>query len=157
MKPINRGFSIKKTFLDLKGNIVNKDEFKAGNKYLVDLEIKTNKERSFVMVADPIPAGFKVLNPSFKTSSALSVGKVTKGSRYNAYWGRLYRSEYYFDRVELFADFLIRGTHKWQYLIMATNSGNYTIPPSLVSEMYNPEVFGRNDNKKNYYQIKKRK
>ncbi len=147
IEAINRGFDIKKSYYDLKGNEVSIDEFIAGEKYLVNLEISTNKERSFVMVSDPIPAGFKVLNPSFKTSAALSLEKVNNGSKYNAYWGRFYRSEYYFDRLELFADFLTRGTHKWQYLIIATNSGTYTLPPSLVNEMYNLEVFGRNDNK----------
>jgi len=148
LKPLERGFSIKKTFYDLSGNMVNKDEFKAGNKYIVNLEISTNKERSFVMVTDPIPAGFKVLNPAFKTSSELDKNKVTKYSKFGAYWGVFYRTEFYFDRVQLFADYLRRGTHKWQYLVMATNSGIYTVSPSTVSEMYNPEVFGRDDNKK---------
>ncbi len=148
IESIDRGFTIKKSFSNLKGEKIDQDDFIAGEKYIVNLEVTTNKERSFVMLNDPIPAGFKVLNPSFKTSSALSLKKVTRGNKYNAYWGKFYRSEYYFDRVELFADYLTRGTHKWKYLIIATNSGSYKLPPSLVSEMYNPEVFGRNGNKK---------
>ena len=69
-------------------------------------------------------------------------------STWKGYWGKFYRSEYYFDRVELFSDYLRRGTHTWTYLVVATNGGTFTVPNTVVMEMYNPEVFGRNENRK---------
>jgi uncharacterized protein YfaS (alpha-2-macroglobulin family) len=86
------------------------------------------------------------LNPRFKTQSELDKKKVSRDSKWGGYWGNFYRSEYYFDRVEVFADFLRRGTHTWKYLVLATNAGEFEVPNTVVSEMYNPEVFGRNEN-----------
>ncbi|MCK4666038.1 hypothetical protein KAU33_04790, partial [Candidatus Dependentiae bacterium] len=147
MKAINRGFKVEKIFKTMAGDIVEGDQFKIGEKYIVELIIETNKERAFVMVDDPVPAGFKVVNPNFRTSSDLDLEKTTRDSGWRGYWGYLYRSEYYFDRVEVFTDYLRRGTHKWKYIVIATNSGEYMMPPSLVQEMYSPEVLGRNDGK----------
>ena len=90
----------------------------------------------------------KALNPNFKTTSGLDKVKVTGDSNWRGYWGNFYRSEFYFDRVEVFGDYLKRGTHKWKYLVIATNEGIYSVPNTVVFEMYNPEVFGRNDNRK---------
>ena len=116
-------------------NIIKNNQFKVGEKYIVELEIVTNQERTFVMVGDPVAAGFKVINPQFRTSSQLDVREVNRDSRWRGYWGYLYRSEYYFDKVEVFADFLRRGTHKWQYMVIATNEGEYDVPNTMVSEM----------------------
>ena len=99
------------------------------------------------MVDDPVPAGFKVVNPNFRTSSDLDLEKTNRDSGWRGYWGYFYRSEYYFDRVEVFTDHLRRGVHKWKYIVIATNSGEYMMPPSFVQEMYSPEVLGRNDGK----------
>ncbi|MCP5054300.1 MAG: hypothetical protein GY940_44440, partial [bacterium] len=49
--------------------------------------------------------------------------------------------------VQVFADYLRRGTHKWTYLVIATNSGTFTVPNTTAMEMYNPEVFARNANR----------
>ena len=89
-----------------------------------------------------------MLNPRFRTTAQLSKEKASRDSRYGGYWGNFYRSEYDYDRVELFADYLNRGTHTWRYLLIATNKGDYLVPNTVVMEMYNPEVFGRNENRK---------
>jgi len=143
LPPVNRGFQVQKTFTDLNGKPVDPGGFVAGEKYIAELKIETTQQRSFVVVDDPLPAGFKVVNPRFETQRDLGSGSMEKRRSF-AYWGGFYRGEYYFDRVELFADYLSPGTHTWQYLVIAANRGIYRLPASMALEMYNPEVFGRN-------------
>ncbi len=147
VEAIDRGFKVSKNFTHLDGTVVKNNIFVAGEKYIVEVVVESKMERSFVMLDDPLPAGLSVLNPDFKTGSALDNEKVSTDNGWDAYWGDFYRSEIYFDRVQVFADYLTRGMHKWKYLAIATNSGSFTVPNTVVSEMYNPEVFGRNANR----------
>lgn len=148
VEAIDRGFKVEKKYSTLKGAPVTDNTFKAGEKYVVEITVDTKMERPFVMLDDPLPAGLRVLNPDFKTTGGLDAEKATQDSQWSGYWGNFYRSEIYFDRVQVFADYLSRGVHKWRYLVIATNPGTYSIPNTYVAEMYNPETFGRNENKK---------
>jgi uncharacterized protein YfaS (alpha-2-macroglobulin family) len=148
VEAIDRGFSVEKVFKTLNGKVVTNNTFQAGEKYIVELKVTTNQERPFVILDDPVPSGMKVLNPRFKTTASLDMEQASYDSTWKGYWGKFYRSEYYFDRVELFSDYLRRGTHTWTYLVVATNGGAFTVPNTVVMEMYNPEVFGRNENRK---------
>jgi uncharacterized protein YfaS (alpha-2-macroglobulin family) len=147
LAPVDRGFVIRKTYRDSTGQLVSPDQFKAGEKYIAELEITTRQERSFVVVNDPLPAGFKVVNPRFRTQAEMADRSLEEDGP-GRYWGGFYHSQYYFDRVELFADFLTAGTHTWKYLVIAANSGDYQLPASMVLQMYNPEVFGRSADRK---------
>jgi uncharacterized protein YfaS (alpha-2-macroglobulin family) len=147
VEALDRGFSVKKRFKHIDGTPVRDDIYRAGEKYIVEIKVTTNQERSFVILDDPLPAGFKVLNPRFNVTSQLDSRRISRDNRWRGYWGRFYRSEYYFDHIEVFADYLRRGTHVWRYLVIATNSGHFNAPATMVLEMYNPEVFGRDENR----------
>lgn len=147
VEAIDRGFKVEKKYFTLKGAPVTNQSFKAGEKYIVEVTVDTKMERPFVMLDDPLPAGLRVLNPDFKTTGGLDAEKASQDSEWSGYWGNFYRSEIYFDRVQVFADYLRRGVHKWRYLVIATNTGTYSVPNTYVAEMYNPEVFGRNENR----------
>jgi uncharacterized protein YfaS (alpha-2-macroglobulin family) len=150
VEALDRGFKVVKTYKTLDGTVITDNTFKAGEKYIVEVDVETKMERPFVMLDDALPAGLKVLNPNFKTSSQFDQQetKASRDNQWGGYWGNFYRSEIYFDRVQVFADYLLRGTHKWKYLVIATNAGTFTVPNTVVVEMYNPEVFGRNANRK---------
>jgi uncharacterized protein YfaS (alpha-2-macroglobulin family) len=150
VEAIDRGFKVTKTYKTLNGTVVNSNIFTAGEKYLVEVNVDTKMERSFVILDDPLPAGLKVLNPDFNTTSQYDAQEtiINRDREWAGYWGNFYRSEIYFDRVQVFADYLNRGVHTWKYLVIATNAGNFSVPNTMVSEMYNPEVFGRNANRR---------
>jgi uncharacterized protein YfaS (alpha-2-macroglobulin family) len=59
------------------------------------------------------------------------------------YWGGFERAENYDDRMQIFADFLTAGEHKYSYLVQATAPGVFHWPAAYVEQMYEPEVFGR--------------
>ncbi|MCU0286917.1 MAG: hypothetical protein MUF15_11020, partial [Acidobacteria bacterium] len=147
VEAIDRGFKVEKVYKKLDGKTVTDNTFKTGEKYIVEVTVDTKMEHPFVMLDDPIPAGLKVVNPNFETGSQLDMAKTTRDNEWDSYWGKFYRSEVYFDRVQVFADYLKRGKHIWKYLVIATNEGTFALPNTVVCEMYNFEVFGRNANR----------
>jgi uncharacterized protein YfaS (alpha-2-macroglobulin family) len=149
VEAIDRGFKVTKIYRKMDGTAIKDNTFKAGEKYIVEVKVDTNMERTFAILDDPLPAGLRVLNPDFQTTSQydLTETRASQDNEWAGYWGNFYRSEIYFDRVQVFADFLNRGTHTWKYLVIATNAGTFAVPNTVVQEMYNPEVFGRNANR----------
>ena len=109
------------------------------------LKVNTKQERSFVVLDDPVPAGFKILNLSFATESREDYKdtEVTKKgySRYS-WWGSFNHFEKYDNRVLAFADNLNYGEHYYRYLIRAVTPGKFMQPPANIEEMYDPDVFG---------------
>jgi len=149
VEAVNRGFEVTKTYTTLDGKELIDNKFTAGEKYIAVVTVKTDMERPFVMLDDPLPAGLRVLNPDYQTTSGYDLAETdtSRDSKWKGYWGNFYRSEIYFDRVQVFADYLRTGTHTWKYLVIATNKGTYAVPNTSAVEMYNPEVFGRNANR----------
>jgi hypothetical protein len=128
--PVNSGFQISRTVTTLDGQPV--DSFHAGERYKVNLHITSSGSRTFVVAEDFIPAGFEIVNTSLATE--------TSYENENDYFER---SEKYQDRIAAFADYLPAGTHTFSYVVAAMNAGQYSYPAAWVSQMYEPEVFGR--------------
>ena len=61
------------------------------------------------------------------------------------WWNWYSRSELRDEKVVLFADYLGRGTYEYSYTMRATLPDDYKIIPTVASEFYFPEVFGRSD------------
>ena len=55
------------------------------------------------------------------------------------------RSELRDEKVVLFADYLPKGTYEYSYTMRATLPGDYHVIPTVASQFYFPEVFGRSD------------
>jgi uncharacterized protein YfaS (alpha-2-macroglobulin family) len=117
-----------------------------------------------MVVEDPLPAGAEAIDTGLattsllamdptlsRTSRAFAVGGGSEGDVYYDYpyywwWWRWYsRSELRDDKVVLFADYLPKGTYEYSYTIRATLPGDYHVIPTVASEFYFPEVFGRSD------------
>lgn len=136
IEPLFNGFTVNKDIYDLKGNKVT--EFRRGEFYEVVITVKTNKSRTFVTIDDPLPAGFDIVKRGFATEKL----NLT-GSNYNKnWWGGFYHEEFYKDRAVASATYLYKGEHRYAYYVKAFVSGEFTMPPTNVFEMYTPEVFG---------------
>jgi hypothetical protein len=99
-----------------------------------------------VVVDDPVPAGFEVVNTSFQTTSAALADQ--EGERGDEWYEEAFHHvEKYDDRVLLFADFFTPGAHSYTYLVQATRSGSYRMPATRAEGMYEPEVFGQTGSK----------
>lgn len=139
----DEGLAVLKTFSTLDGKPLT--DVKAGMMAVVTLEIVVTQESPFVVVHDPLPAGFEAVNISLRTESEedrLRMEELEEDDR--PWWFEKFnRVEMHDDRVLLFADSLPPGIHSYRYLIRALNTGEYLSPGAQAEQMYAPEVFGR--------------
>jgi uncharacterized protein YfaS (alpha-2-macroglobulin family) len=122
--------------------------FKAGDLVRVTLTLNLTKERRFVAVTDPLPAGFEPVESWFATSAAALATEQDRGEAggdWTAWWqrGGFDHVERHDDRVQLFATRLSEGRHVFTYVVRATTAGSFRTAPAQAEEMYEPEVFGR--------------
>jgi uncharacterized protein YfaS (alpha-2-macroglobulin family) len=124
--------------------------YKAGDLVRVTLTLQLTKERRFVAVTDPLPAGFEPVESWFATSAAALARDSndqgdTSGNSWFSWWerGGFDHVERHDDRVALFATRLSEGTHTFTYVVRATTAGSFRTAPAHAEEMYEPEVFGR--------------
>jgi len=137
-KPVYEGFEIEKSIKPLSGG----SDIVVGRRYVVTIKLKTNQDRSFVVVDDPLPAGLEVVNKSFGVESSVA-DRINGDNLYSDYWGGFNHTELYDDRILLFSDYLTAGEHTYKYVVQAISAGSFDMPASWVSGMYEPEVFGR--------------
>ncbi|HTV20235.1 MAG TPA: hypothetical protein VMG12_16235, partial [Polyangiaceae bacterium] len=155
--PLERGFSLQKSIrrVDL-GSLPSAlaapfdpapppASFQGGDLVLVDVVVGAPTLRHFVVVEDPLPAGFEAVDTSLATtSSALDVSSVGSdadtASGFQTSW---FRQELRDDRVLFFVDSMPPGLYRYRYLARATALGRFVVPPTRAEEMYQPEVFGR--------------
>jgi uncharacterized protein YfaS (alpha-2-macroglobulin family) len=123
--------------------------FKAGDLVRVVLELRLPKERRWVAVTDPLPAGFEPVESWFATTAQDLVKAQEDESVESGDWMAWFRRggfdhvERHDDRVNLFATRLAEGPHTFSYLARATTVGTFRTAPAHAEEMYEPEVFGR--------------
>ncbi len=135
-------------------------EARLGDVIRVDLTIIAPNDLYYVVVEDPLPAGAEAIDTGLATTSLLAMDPtLSRASRafygegdvyydypYYWWWWRWYsRSELRDDKVVLFADTLPKGTYEYSYTMRATLPGDYHVIPTVASEFYFPEVFGRSD------------
>ncbi len=141
----DEGMAVYKTLTTLDGKPLA--EIKAGQTVLVTLQVLVPKESLFVVVDDPLPAGFEAINPAFATESEEAQRKlnaVIAEAEGGWWWWRGFNHiEMRDDRVLLFADSLDTGVHTHRYLARALTPGLFLLPGSKAEMMYAPETFGR--------------
>jgi hypothetical protein len=147
IKARDEGIKITKIFLDEKGKTVADGKFKAGEIYKIRLEVSSAQDRKFVVLDDPLPAGFEPVNVNLATSSSAAMENTGNISG-SGWWdyGTFNNSEMRDDRVLVFADRLSQGTHTFTYLARATTLGRFELPSTKAEEMYAPEIFGNTIN-----------
>jgi len=126
------GPTISREYLDPKTN-KPLTSFKVGDVVRVKLTVNVPRESWYMMITDPLPAGFEAINYSLNTS-----GIEPGGERF--YWSR---PELRDNRAVFFTTYLWKGKHTYSYLIRATTSGTFRALPAEVTPMYEPEVWGR--------------
>jgi uncharacterized protein YfaS (alpha-2-macroglobulin family) len=132
--------------------------FKAGDLVRVTLRLRLTKERRFVAMSDPLPAGFELVESWFATTASdlaraqdaqaaadEAADSEVADNRWRAWWerGGFDHVERHDDRVLAFATRLSEGIHEFAYIARATTAGSFRTAPAHAEEMYEPEVFGR--------------
>jgi alpha-2-macroglobulin len=149
VEPKDEGMAIFK-IIEPVDQVNNGEALKAGAVYKVTVSVVTPQERMYVVVEDPLPAGFVVVNTAFATEKGELLRKLEKARRKETkgLWGGTFNHfETYNDRVLLFGDVLSPGEHRFTYFVRAMYFGTYNLPASKVEMMYEPEVYGISDQK----------
>jgi alpha-2-macroglobulin len=145
--PLDKGFAIERSYAPAKAEQQPGTSFQAGELVKVTLRLDLPKERRYVAVVDPLPAGFEPVESWFATTAQdLSQEAATQSSTdWQDWWqrGGFDHVERHDDRVQLFATRLAEGEHTFTYMVRATTSGTFQVAPARAEEMYAPEVFGR--------------
>ncbi|MBK9364018.1 MAG: alpha-2-macroglobulin [Rubrivivax sp.] len=103
----------------------------------VRLEIDAAADRSWVVVADPVPGGATVLGTGLGRDAAIATrGERAEGNAWPAY------DERGFDGFRRYFAFLPRGRHVVEYTLRLNNPGRFGLPPTRVEALYAPETFG---------------
>ncbi len=148
---LDNGFQIARSYTPYveTGTRPASTSYKAGDLVRVTLTFNLTKERRFVAVTDPLPAGFEAVESWFATSAASLAREQDDqgdgGTSWFSWWARggFDHVERHDDRVQLFATRLSEGRHEFTYIVRATTAGSFRTAPARAEEMYSPEVFGR--------------
>ena len=152
---LDAGFRIERRYEPFVENSVKPaaETYQAGDLVRVTLTFILTKERRFVAVTDPLPAGFEAVESWFATtarslSQAQDRQSGRRGDAEPADWqwwllGGFDHVERHDDRIQLFATRLSEGTHEFSYVARATTAGTFRTAPARAEEMYTPEIFGR--------------
>ena len=126
--------------------------YAAGDLVRITLTFRLAKERRFVAVTDPLPAGFEPVETWFATTArdlASQQDRQTNAGGDASSWQNMWRYsgfdhvERHDNRIQLFATRLAEGLHEFSYIARATTAGTFRTSPARAEEMYEPEVFGR--------------
>jgi alpha-2-macroglobulin len=144
-QPMDNGFHVERSYALSESPAST--TFNAGDLITVTLRIRNTKERRFVAVTDPIPAGTEPVETWFATTATALV-EAQQNNNANSSWAWWQRGgfdhvERHDDRVNVFATRLGEGEHVFTYLVRATTAGTFIAAPTHAEEMYEPEVFGR--------------
>ncbi|MCL2822637.1 MAG: hypothetical protein FWD57_01475, partial [Polyangiaceae bacterium] len=145
---------------EMRGDIVSP---KGGDLVLMELHVVASQPSSYVVIDDPVPAGFEIVDSGLATMGQSSYlryqyqsdedfNSALRGSSEYATYSFVdgkrvqtstYSREFRDDRALFFVEKMAAGMHRYRYLARATSIGSFVMPPTRVESMYQPEVYGR--------------
>ncbi|NDJ77478.1 MAG: hypothetical protein GYB65_14595, partial [Chloroflexi bacterium] len=145
-KPISRGVTVQREFFQSDNPEEPITQAQVGDRITVRVTITLPQDIYYFVLEDPLPAGTEPIDTSLLTSSQL-VEPPTIRPTYDPYWYWGWwlwdHTEMRDEQVNLYADFLPRGTYVYSYEVRASIPGEFQTMPSHAYAFYFPEVFGR--------------
>ncbi len=118
--------------------------FEFGDLVEVRLTLEVPQESWYVVVDDPLPAGFEALNERLGTTGHVATAYWEEPTYYWETYG-YNRKDVRDERVTFFVTRLSPGQKTLTYLMRATTSGSFTALPAQAYPMYEPEVWSRSE------------
>ncbi len=159
---VNAGFEVNREYAverDGKWSLLKTPmALKTGELVRVDLYISLPAPRYFVVVDDPIPGGLEPVNRDLATASEMALQKAEaatypEGSvwfkhqedwrNYGDSFDNFYHQELRHHAARFYADYLAAGDYHLSYVAQVIASGEFIVMPTLVEQMYEPEVYGK--------------
>lgn len=144
----DEGLKIKYEIRDYEtGKLINPENMdssvinlETGKTYRAVIRLETHRDRNYVALRAPVPAGAEILDSSLATTGSSAEMKIESD------WGHWLDAKYIRDsEVQFFWDDFNTGSTTVEYTFRAARRGVYVLPPVQAECMYEPEVFGRSD------------
>ena len=138
LAPVAKGIQVKREYVtlgDVTEDSAGKRSFKAealkgkikkGQIVGVRLTVESNEELAYVVIEDPFPSGFEVV----------------EGIQFDPNVQYYADSEKRDEKIAFFANYLGKGVHVYNYALRPELAGTFHVMPTEASEMYRPEVRG---------------
>ncbi|HFC30014.1 MAG TPA: hypothetical protein ENJ44_03105, partial [Oceanospirillales bacterium] len=142
--PQSNGIKVERHYFDLSGKEISIKKMKTGDMVLVYIGVTLDKKFSYLpnaMLVDLLPAGLELENQNLEHAYKIDDIKLNKKyvyqwQNYNVINHTEYRDDRFITALSLSS---YRTSHVF-YLARAVTPGTYTIPPTLVEDMYRPEI-----------------
>jgi uncharacterized protein YfaS (alpha-2-macroglobulin family) len=144
IQPLDQGVSLSRQYFTLDDSKTPITEIQRGDLVRVRLTVVVPAAMHYIVVDDPLPAGFEAIDSTILTDTAVPTSYTL--TDYNERgWGWWYFShiELRDEKVVLSADYLPAGTYVYTYLARAGTAGTFKVIPPTASEFYFPDVGGR--------------
>ncbi len=149
----SNGITVTRNYYDIKGNKLDVSQLKTGDMVFVHLQVRLDKKYNYLpdaMVVELLPAGLELENQNLEHAFPIDDLKLETKSVYTWRRNNITKHQEYRDDRFISAATLSRyyPTNIF-YLARAVTPGVYTIPPTLVEDMYRPEIraIGADDGK----------
>ena len=131
--PLSAGYRIARSVTPVEQ--AKQGAWSRGDVYRVKLVIDAQSDMSWVVVDDPIPASASILGSGLGGDSRLAGGGGSGGAwpDYEERTHGAFRAYY---------SWVPKGQFSIEYTVRLNNAGNFSLPPTRVEAMYNPETFG---------------
>lgn len=140
-KPSSHGVKISRRYLDTKGQPMDVQKVKSGDRILVELRVRPEKRMPHALVVDMLPAGVELEDPNL--SGAFIIDDVLVDKKLVIDWQSDYttaHTEFRDDRFVAALDIRRGQTCRIFYLVRVVSPGIFRVPPSLVEDMYRPYI-----------------
>jgi uncharacterized protein YfaS (alpha-2-macroglobulin family) len=136
----DEGIGLAVEILDERGRAAA-DTLRLGQVYRVRAVVYSSRDRDFLALRLPIPAGAEVIDGSLATSRVVRPGVEQPGEGEGWYYEPIQRI--YDEEVRFLYDSFPRGKREISFLVRTTAPGSFRVPPATAELMYEEEVFGR--------------
>jgi uncharacterized protein YfaS (alpha-2-macroglobulin family) len=128
-QPFHAGYRLEKTLQPIEQKV--KGKWSRGDMVKVSFGIEAGSDQTWVVLADPIPAGARILHASLRDDSGQNAGNYLAPS----YVER--RHEGYFAYFE----FMPAGRHTISYVMQVNNPGLFQLTSTRVEALYAPDQY----------------
>lgn len=146
VKSLDRGIIVSRQYFSIDDAKKPITEVGRGDLVHVRVTIVAPAALHYVIVNDPLPAGFEAVDASLLTDVQVpDTYTVLDFARRGWGWWYFTHTELRDEKVVLSADYLPAGTYVFTYLARASTAGTFNVIPTTAYEFYFPDVYGRGD------------
>lgn len=136
---VDQGLKLSRSYQLVEGAPRADGAYNVGDLVEVKLTLDVTEDLSYVIVEDPLPAGFEGVEERMNPAM---YGDLFWGWSCWGCWGYNQKSVRD-DRVEFFVTQLWPGQHTYTYLMRASTPGEFSVMPGQAYPMYRDEIWAR--------------